>query len=213
MAFRNIRTLIRVDCTTILDPKKIAEKLRTIEGFDGLLGDYTSFKIGDTTNYKQGGVKTMSPDEMVYRYVKNAEGLLIRLDLTSQFYYVNLAGNNIPNDYKEYVDLIEKVTKTIMDNDVFVKITGYAIRKDFEDIKNPPSDSEIDNVNRKLYMSEPEQVQIVYIDREVKEKFTKTLIALKGEKKMRLHYDNDEKLFDAAFFSALDKAERDNGLI
>lgn len=213
MAYRNIRTLIRVDCTTILDPKKIVEQLREIDGFVEMLGDYTSFKLGDTTNYKQGGVNTMSPDEMVYRYVKNDNGLEIRLDLTSQFYYVNLVGENMPNDFSAYIDVVENVTKTIMNMDVFVKITGYAIRKDYVEMKNPPSDSEVDNGNRKLYMSEPEQVQILYMEREVKDRYSKTLIALKGDMRKRLQYDQGEKLYDTAFHNALTKAENDNGLV
>ena len=97
--------------------------------------------------------------------------------------------------------------------DVFVKITGYAIRKDYVEMKNPPSESEVDNGNRKLYMSEPEQVQILYMEREVKDKHTKTLIAIKGDMKKRLQYDQGEKLYDTAFHNALTKAENDNGLV
>lgn len=213
MAFTNKRTLIRVECTPILDPKTIAEQLRAIEGFVDLLGDYTSFKIGDTTNYKQGGVNTMSPDEMVYRYVKKENGLEVRLDLTSQFYYVNLTGDNMPDDFAIYIDVIEKVTKTIIDNDVFVKITGYAIRKDYVEMKNPPSDMDVDNGNRKFYLSEPENVHILYTTREVRDRNTRSLIAIKGEMKIRPLFDEGDRLFDVAFMNALTKAERDNGLV
>ena len=213
MAYSNIRTLIRVECTPILEPKKIVEQLREIEGFSNLLGDYTYFKIGDTTNYKKGSVGTLSPDEVVYRYVKENNGLEVKLDFTSQFYYINLNGENIPRDVLSYIRVIEEVTKIIMNNDTYVKITNYAIRKDYEEMKDPPSEMEIDNGNREFYKSEPEQVHILFTSREVTDRFSKTLIAIKGEENMRPRYDQNEKLFDTAFLEALIKAERKYELV
>lgn len=213
MAYKNKRTLIRVECTPILEPKTIAEQLRAIAGFEDLLGDYTTFKIGDTTNYKQGGVNTMSPDEMVYRYVKNENGLETRLDLTSQFYYVNLLGDNMPGDFSNYIGIIEKVTKILIDNDAFVKITGYAIRKDYVEMKNPPSPTDVDNGNRNFYLSQPENVHILYMTREVKDRKNKSVIAIKGDMKIRPQFDKGDRLFDVAFMNALTKAERENGLV
>lgn len=207
MAFKNIRTLIRVDCSPIIAPDSIVRQLREIEGFPEILGDYTYFKIGDTTNFKKGGVTNMSPDDLVYRYVKASNGLEVRLDFTSQFYYINLDGENVPEDFTPFIKIIEEVTKIIMNNDSYVKITTYAIRKDYEEMKNPPSTADVDNGKRELYKSDPEQVDILFTSRETKDRYKKTLIAIKDEEKLRPRYNQGEKLFDAAFLGALKKAE------
>ncbi len=213
MAFKNYRTLIRVECTPIIAPDGIVKQLREIAGFPEMLGDYTYFKIGDTTNYKNGGVSNMSSDDVVYRYVKESNGLEVRLDFTSQFYYINLSGENIPGDFSPYIRIIEEVTKTIMNIDAYVKVTNYAIRKDYEEIKNPPSETEIDNARREVYKYDAEQVHILFTSREIKDRFNKTLIAIKGEEKLRPRYEHDERLFDTAFLGALKKAEEKYGLV
>lgn len=208
MAYINTRTLIRVDCSPITNLSLLSERIRQIEGFSNMFERFNSFKIGETTNYRNGQLGEMQPDEIVYRYEKTIQGREVVLDLTSRFYYIRITGENQPENMDYYFKMLNEIKNVISDIDIFVYIEGHAIGKDFEERQG----SAVDKVssNRDSYISQPENVKIIY-QVQVKDGVKRAQIAAivrDVEHKASKEY----QLFDQAFKEALRKAERDYGL-
>lgn len=207
MAYKNIRVLIRVDYTPITDTKTLADKLRDIEGFHNFFSSYNYFKIGDTSNYRNGSVKDMEAEELVYRYSKTIDNTEYVLDFSSRFFYIRISGDSIPVDINDYFTIVEEATRIVVEGDKFVKITNYGAAKEFEKI-NPQSDEkDIDKTERDAYTSQPENVRIIYQIKQQKESTRYIVAATVGDVKKNPDYQKGEKLYDLAFFTAFKKAE------
>lgn len=209
MAFKNIRTLIRIDYTPISDTKVLSEKLRSIDGFYETFSDYNYFKIGDTSNYRNGNVNELEPEELVYRYSKEQGGLNVVLDFTSRFFYIRLIGEELSSDVSEYFRIMEDVTKLVLENDKFVKITNYGIGKEFEEKKAELE--EVDKIERDSYTAQPQNVRIIYQERNQRDAKRYTIIASVNEVAKNPDYSKGEKLYDKAFMIALKEAEEKYG--
>ena len=209
MAFKNVRTLIRVDYTPISDTKALSEKLRSIDGFYDTFSSYNYFKIGDTSNYKNGNVNEMEPEELVYRYSKEQSGLNVVLDFTSRFFYIRLIGEDLSADISDYFRIMEDVTKLVHENDKFGKVTNYGMGKEFEEKKVVPED--VDKIERDSYTAQPQNVRIIYQERNQRDTKRYTIIASVNDVSKNPDYAKGEKLYDKAFIIALKEAEEKYG--
>lgn len=207
MAYKNIRVLIRVDYTPITDTKALADKLRNIEGFYDFFSNYNYFRIGDTSNYRNGSVKDMEADELVYRYSNNTDNTEFVLDFSSRFFYIRISGDAIPADINDYFTIVEEATQIVIDGDKFVKITKYGAAKEFEKINPQGEEQDIDKTERDAYISQPENVRIIYQKKQQKDLTSYIVAATVSDVKKNPDYQKGEKLYDLAFFTALKKAE------
>jgi hypothetical protein len=208
MAYTIIRTVIRVDCSPITNLPLLSERIRQIEGFPEMFERFDSFKIGETTNYRNGQLGEMQPDEPVYRYKKTIEGREVVLDLTSRFYYIRITGENQPENLDDYCKMLDDIKNKISDIDIFVYIEGHAIGKDFEERQDNAAAKE--SSNRDSYLSQPENVRIIYQD-QVKDGVKRAQIAA-VVKDVERKASREYQLFNQTFKEALRKAERDYGL-
>ena len=208
MAYTNIRTMIRVDCSPITNLSFLSERIRQIEGFSEMFERFNNFRIGETTNYRNGQLAEMQPDELVFRYERTIEGSEVVLDLTSRFYYIRISGENQPENLDDYYKMLDEIKNVISEIDIFVYIERHAIGKDFEERQDNAAEKE--SSNRDSYLSQPENVRIIYQD-QVKDGIKRAQIAaiVKDEERKA---SREYQLFDQAFKEALRKAERDYGL-
>lgn len=211
MAYVNYRTIIRVDCTPISDTKGISDKIRDIDGFHDKFNGFNSFKIGETSNYRKGELKEMEPEEQVYRYYKNADGIEYVFDLSSRFYYVRLSGENLPSDWTPYFKLIEDVTRILHTADKFVSIVRYGVGKMFKELKAVAEAIEVDKIERDAYILKPENVKIVYIREDKTDSTNLNLVEYVDGISKKVDYDAGQKLYDKAFMDAQAKVEEKYG--
>lgn len=210
MAYNNVKTILRVDCSPIADTRFVSERIRLDEDFQEMFSDFDSFRIGDTTNYRNGGLEYMRPDEMVYRYEKSYGGIQYVFDITSRFFYIRMNGNNLPVDLNPYYRMMETITNTIGDVDKYVIIKEYAIGKDFEERLAGANTSELIESKQDSFMFKPENVKIVFqsIDKsDIRRKMIAALVSNVNRKP-----SVDKPMFDTAFNNALRKAEEKYGL-
>lgn len=208
MAYKNVRVLIRVDYSPISDTKSFSDKLRTIDGFGDVFDNYNYFRIGDTSNYRNGTVKDMEPDELVYRYWRKADGVEYVLDFSSHFFYIRLSGETIPADLSNYFRIVEEATRIVTEGDSFVRIATYGAGKEFEDKYPEEKEDYVDKVERDAYTSQPESVRIICQRKEQKDATRYTIVAFVNDVKKNPDYKRGEKLYDVSFMNALTKAEQ-----
>ena len=209
MAFKNVRTLIRVDCSPISDTKTLSTKLREIEGFDAMFANYNYFKIGETSNYRNGALKEMDPEEYVYRYSREEGGVNYVFDLTSRFFYIRILGEQLPANLSEYFRIMEDATKIVLEHDKFGKVKGYGLGKEYEEKKAQSDDA--DKIERDSYTSQAQKVRIIYQKREQSNDISYTIIATVNDVEKNPDYSRGEKLYDQAFQVALKEAEEKYG--
>ena len=209
MAFKNVRTLIRVDCSPISETLALSKKIREIEGFHTAFSDYNYFKIGETSNFRNGTLKDMDPNEFVYRYSKEEDGTSYVFDLTSRFYYIRILGKGLPSDLNVYFRIIDDVTRIVLDHDKFVKIKEYGIGKEYEEKKDTPD--ETDKIERDAYMSQAHKARVVYQKREQSNAVRYTILLKVEEVDKNPDYTKGDKLFGTSFQLALKEAEEKYG--
>lgn len=208
MAYKNIRLLIRVDCTPISDTESLSRKLRGIEGFYDNFSEYNHFKIGDTANFRNGTIKNMEPDELVYRYYKRAGGIDYVFDFTSRFFYVRLIGEEgLPAEFKDYYRIMEDAVKVVLENDKFVRIVNYGVGKEYVEQRPAPLVEDLDKIERDAYTSEHGRIRIICQKREMKDVISQTIVASVDEVAKNPNYEAGEKLYGQAFMNALKEAE------
>lgn len=211
MAYANYRTIIRVDCTPISDTKGIPNKIRDIDGFHDKFSEFNSFKIGETSNYRKGELKEMEPEELVYRYYKNTDGIEYVFDLSSRFYYIRLSGENLPSDWAPYFNIIEDVTRILHTADKFVSIVRYGVGKMFKESKERADATEVDKIERDAYISRPENVKIVCIREDKTDSINLNIVEYVDDISKKVDYGAGQKLYDKAFMDAQTKAEEKYG--
>ena len=208
MAYKNTRLLIRVDCTPISDTELLSRKFREIDGFYDNFSEYNYFKIGDTANFRNGTVKDMEPDELVFRYYKRADGIDYVFDFTSRFFYIRLIGEEkLPADLRDYYRIMEDAVKVVLVNDKFVRIVNYGVSKEYDEQRPALLAEDLDKIERDAYISEPGRVRIICLKREMKDAISKTIVASVNEVAKNPNYEAGEKLYGQAFMDALKEAE------
>lgn len=208
MAFKNTRLLIRVDCTPISDTESLSKKLRDIEGFYDNFSGYNYFKIGDTSNFRNGTIKELEPEEIVYRYYRRTDDIDYVFDFTSRFFYIRLIGKDaLTTDFQVYFRIMEDAVKMVLDNDKFVRIENYGIGKEYIEQRAEPLVDDLDKIERDAYTSEPEKIRIIYQKKEMKDSISITIVAFVNEDVKNLSTAADVLLYDKAFMDALKKAE------
>jgi len=208
MAYKNRRLLIRVGCTPISDTESLSRKFREIDGFYDSFSEYNHFKIGDTANFRNGTIKDMEPDELVYRYYKRADGIDYVFDFTSRFFYIHLIGEEeLPADLKDYYRIMEDAVKVVLGNDKFVRIVNYGVGKEYDEQRPALLAEDLDKIERDAYISEPGKVRIICLKREMKDAISKTIVASVNEVAKNPNYEAGEKLYGQTFMDALKEAE------
>lgn len=208
MAFKNTRLLIRVDCTPISDTESLSKKLRDINDFYDNFSGFDYFKIGDTSNFRNGTLKDMEPEELVYRYYRRVDGIDYVFDFTSRFFYIRLIGEKkLPSDLNVYYGIMEDAVKMVLKNDKFVRISHYGVGKEYVEKRPVPLAEDIDKIERDAYTIEQERVRIVFQKKERKDAINLTIVAAVNEVSKNPNYENGGLLYDKAFTDAFKKAE------